>query len=210
MNFPWRYTAQRQNIVVKRFTVSHDPAESLRSIEELITPRTRLIGSSHVTSPYGIRLPAREICELAHAHGALAFIDGAQSFAVTPIDVQAIGCDFFTSNCHKWLGGPKGTGFLYARQELTWSSYTRPTSVLARRRATTSRKASSSSPTARSSWHPRLRGARQHRSRPGLVDALGWENVFERIEFLSTRLKRQIVESGVELCTPMSTSAPAA
>src|SRR5690348_1243939 len=118
MNYPWRYTAQRQGIVVKRFKVSHDPAESLRSIEELITPRTRLIGSSHVTSPYGIRLPARKICELAHAHGALALIDGAQSFAVTPIDVQAIGCDFFTSNCHKWLGGPKGTGFLFARQEL--------------------------------------------------------------------------------------------
>ena len=205
MNFPWRYTAQRQNIVVKRFTVSHDPAESLRSIEELITPRTRLIGSSHVTSPYGIRLPAREICELAHAHGALAFIDGAQSFAVTPIDVQAIGCDFFTSNCHKWLGGPKGTGFLYARQELMEQLH--PAYVGAGSEESYNfEKGIVLKPDGRR-FEFGTRGFAVHAS-IGLAldwfDALGWENVFERIEFLSTRLKRQIVEiPGVELCTPM-------
>ncbi|HEX5416200.1 MAG TPA: aminotransferase class V-fold PLP-dependent enzyme [Chloroflexota bacterium] len=206
MNFPWQYTAQRHGIVVKRFAVSHDPAESLRAIEALITPRTRLIGSSHVTSPYGIRLPAREICELAHAHGALAQIDGAQSFAVTPIDVQEIGCDFFSSNCHKWLGGAKGTGFLYARQELMEQLH--PAYVGAGSEQSFDRENGIVLKPDGRRFEFGTRGFAVHAS-IGLAldwfDELGWQNVFERIEYLSTRLKRQILEiPGVELCTPLA------
>jgi len=205
MNFPWRYTAQRYGIIVKRFKVSHDPAESLQAIEELITPRTRLIGTSHVTSPYGIRLPAREVCALAHAHGALAFIDGAQSFAITPIDVQEIGCDFFSSNCHKWLGGPKGTGFLFARQELMQQLH--PAYVGAgSEQSFDHEKGIVLKPDGRR-FEFGTRGFAVHAS-IGLAldwfDQLGWENVFDRIAHLSTYLKRQLAEiPGVELWTPL-------
>jgi selenocysteine lyase/cysteine desulfurase len=97
MRYPWHYTAQRRGLVIQHFPVQHDAEANLAAIRALITPRTRLIGTSHVTSPTGTRLPVREICALARAHGALSLVDGAQSFAVLPIDVRAIGCDFFTS-----------------------------------------------------------------------------------------------------------------
>ncbi len=118
MSYPWQYTGQRYGMTIKRYHISDDSQESLANVKALITDRTRLIGTSHVTSPTGIRTPAKEICALAHQHGALAFVDGAQSFGVTAIDVQVIGCDFFSGNVHKWLGGPKGSGFLFARQHL--------------------------------------------------------------------------------------------
>lgn len=118
MAFPWTWAAQTRGLVVRRFTVEHDPAATLRNVRALIGPRTRLIGASWVTSPFGIRLPAREICRLARERGILSLIDGAQAFAVFPVDVRSLGCDCFTSNGHKWLCGPKGTGFFWARADL--------------------------------------------------------------------------------------------
>ncbi len=204
MNYPWHYTAQRRGIVVKHFTVHHDPEQSLDSIRALITPRTRLIGTSHVTSPNGIRLPVKEICALAHAHGALALVDGAQSFAVMPIDVRDIGCDFFTSNAHKWLGGPKGTGFLYARQELM--ERLEPAYVGAGSLQSFSYDAVVLQPNGRR-FEFGTRGFAVHAS-IGLAldwfDQLGWEAVFQRIADLSGYLKRQLREiPGVELWTPL-------
>jgi selenocysteine lyase/cysteine desulfurase len=205
MNFPWQYTVQRYGIVLKRYTAHHDPTESLAAVRALMTPRTRLIGTSQVTSPYGIRLPVREICALAHAHGALAFVDGAQSFAVMPIDVQAIGCDFFTSNCHKWLGGPKGTGFLYARQE--WMERLHPAYVGAgSEQSFDFTNGLVLKPDGRR-FEFGTRGFAVHAS-IGLAldwfDQLGWEAVFQRVAELSTHLKRRLAEvEGVELWTPL-------
>lgn len=205
MNYPWHYTAQRYGVVVKRFTVHHDPDQSLASIRSLITPKTRLIGSSHVTSPNGIRLPVKQICALAHAHGALALIDGAQSFAVMPIDVRDIGCDFFTSNAHKWLGGPKGTGFLYARQELMERLH--PAYVGAGSLKSFSFDEVVLQPNGKR-FEFGTRGFPVHAS-IGLAldwfDTLGWDAISQRIEHLSGYLKRQLSEiPGVELCTPLT------
>ena len=117
MSYPWRWAAQRTGAVLRVFHVEHDPEASLANVEALITPCTRLIGTTWVTSPYGVRLPAREICALARERGILSLVDGAQAFGVFQVDVRAVGCDFFTSNGHKWLGGPKGTGFFWARPD---------------------------------------------------------------------------------------------
>lgn len=205
MNYPWHYTAQRYGIVVKRYPVHTDPAESLAAVRALITDKTRLIGTSHVTSPNGIRLPAREICALAHAHGALAFVDGAQSFAVMPIDVQQIGCDFFTGNTHKWLGAPKGTGFLYARQEQMERLH--PAYVGAGSLASFSFDDGLTLQPNGKRFEFGTRGFAVHAS-IGLAfdwfDELGWEIVFQRIEHLSGYLKRQLAKTaGVELVTPV-------
>ncbi len=204
MNYPWHYTAQRYGVVVKRFTVHHDPDQSLASIRSLITPKTRLIGSSHVTSPNGIRLPVKQICALAHAHGALALIDGAQSFAVMPIDVRDMGCDFFTSNAHKWLGGPKGTGFLYARQE--WMERLHPAYVGAGSLKSFRFDEVVLHPSGKR-FEFGTRGFPIHAS-IGLAldwfDQLGWEAVSQRIQHLSGYLKRRLSDiPGVELWTPL-------
>lgn len=203
MSYPWQYTAQRYGFTVKRFTVHYDPEESLESIRALITPKTRLIGTSHVTSPTGTRLPVTEVCVLAHQHGALALVDGAQSFAVLPIDVREIDCDFFTSNTHKWLGGPKGTGFLYARQELMEQLH--PAYVGAGSLARHDLETVVLQPSGRRFEF----GTRGFAAHAGIdlaldwFDELGWDTVSQRIEAVAGRLKRRLAEiPGVELRTP--------
>lgn len=81
----------------------------------LINARTRLIFLSHVTCTEGQRLPAREISALAREKGVLFALDGAQAPGCIPFDIVADGADFYTSSAHKWLMGPKRTGFLYVR-----------------------------------------------------------------------------------------------
>lgn len=204
MRYPWAHIAQRRGVVLRRYTVAHDPERSLESVRSLLTAKTRLIGTSHVTSPNGIRLPVRRICSLAHEHGVAALVDGAQSFAVMPIDVEAIGCDYFTGNGHKWLGGPKGTGFLYARQDLM--ELLQPAYV----GAGSLREPVGDRVVLEPSGRRFEFGTRAFATPAGLnlaldwLDRLGWDHVSGRIERLSGHLKRLLADTpGVRLCTPI-------
>jgi isopenicillin-N epimerase len=78
-----------------------------------MTERTRLLFFSHVLSPTGMVLPAHELCAAARARGVLTCIDGAHAPAFVSLDIDAIGCDFYGANCHKWLLAPTGSGLLY-------------------------------------------------------------------------------------------------
>jgi len=89
----------------------------VEEVESLITPRTRLVALSHVSSMTGLRLPARQITEMAHAHHVPVLLDGAQSAGQFPLDLREIGCDFYTVNGHKWLLGPIGTGALFVSKD---------------------------------------------------------------------------------------------
>jgi selenocysteine lyase/cysteine desulfurase len=113
MNHPLLYLQATKGIRMRRVEVSPDAEVMLQRIEAVVTPRTRLIGMSHVTCETGTRLPAREICAWAAARGIPTLFDGAQALGAFPINVREIGCDFYTSNGHKWLCGPKGTGVFY-------------------------------------------------------------------------------------------------
>lgn len=92
---------------------------------DAITPRTRVIVFSHITSGRGIRLPARELCALARDRGLLSVVDGAQAVGQMRVDVKQLGCDAYVASPHKWLLAPKGTGILYVRREIqprVWST----------------------------------------------------------------------------------------
>jgi selenocysteine lyase/cysteine desulfurase len=121
---PCGYGERRGLFTTRTFAVDADPAVTLRNLERQITPHTRLITCSHVSSQTGIRLPGPAICALARrlneagrGRQILTLIDGTQELGQWPVSVPAIGCDFYVSNGHKWLGGPKGSGILVVREE---------------------------------------------------------------------------------------------
>ena len=107
----------REGVVLKVVEIDHDPHVVLERVEQSLTSRTRMICFSHVTTDTGLRVPAEEICKLARQRGIMTLWDGCQALAQVPVDLGEMGCDFYASNCYKWLLGPMGTGLLYVRKE---------------------------------------------------------------------------------------------
>jgi selenocysteine lyase/cysteine desulfurase len=118
---PFQLRAKRYGIVVKKFTLPKPPknaAEILNLVNDAITPRTRMIFVSHITTVTGVVLPVKEICALARSKGILSALDGAHVPGMMRLNIGEIGCDFYSASPHKWLQAPKGSGFLYVRNEV--------------------------------------------------------------------------------------------
>jgi L-cysteine/cystine lyase len=96
--------------------VAERPA--LKAIADLMTPRTRLISISHVTWTTGAVLNISEVAYMGREWGIPVLIDGAQSAGAIPVDVKALGVDFYAIPMQKWLCGPDGTGALYVRKNM--------------------------------------------------------------------------------------------
>jgi selenocysteine lyase/cysteine desulfurase len=115
---PWMLRSARYGVVVKKFAMPKPPknaAEILNRINDAITPRTRIIFVSHISTSTGVVLPAKEIAALARSKGIVSAFDGAHLPGMIQIDLNDIGCDLYTGSMHKWLFATKGTGFLYLR-----------------------------------------------------------------------------------------------
>ena len=118
---PWNLKAKRYGIVVKKVTLPlpvKDTAQVLNLFNDTITPRTRIIFFSHITTFSGVVLPAKDLCALARSKGLLSAVDGAHVPGMMRLNVQDLGCDMYSSSPHKWLQAPKGSGFLYVRDEV--------------------------------------------------------------------------------------------
>jgi isopenicillin-N epimerase len=83
-----------------------------------VGPRTRVLFISHHTSSTALTLPVAELCARARDAGVRTVVDGAHVPGHLPLDLRTLDVDYYAANCHKWLGAPKGAGFLYVRPEL--------------------------------------------------------------------------------------------
>jgi selenocysteine lyase/cysteine desulfurase len=118
---PWNLRAKRYGIVVKKIELPkpvRDSSEVLNRFNDAITPRTRILFFSHITTTTGVVLPAKELSTLARSKGILSAVDGAHVPGMMRFNVHEIGCDMYSASPHKWLQAPKGTGFLYVRDEV--------------------------------------------------------------------------------------------
>lgn len=114
----WKYYCEKNGATYKRITIQF-PLESkedfLDQFLKGITKNTKLIFVSHITSSTGLVLPVEEICALANQLGIFVYIDGAHAPGQLPIDLSKLGADIYTGACHKWMLTPKGSSFLYVR-----------------------------------------------------------------------------------------------
>lgn len=110
---PWFGVAEDHHVSIKTFAPGSGGDDTLERLEAALTSRTRVVMVSHVTCTLGTVLPVKEIAELCRRRGILSVIDGAQAPGQIPVDLRDLGCDFYVASGHKWLLGPKGTGFLH-------------------------------------------------------------------------------------------------
>ncbi len=114
---PWYALAQRGGPRVRQFAVSLDADETLTNFAAVLSERTVAIAVSYVSCETGIRLPVRDMCQMSRERGAWCFVDLAQAVGQFDLSPRDLGADVAASNGHKWLCGPKGSGFLWVAAE---------------------------------------------------------------------------------------------
>jgi cysteine desulfurase/selenocysteine lyase len=114
---PWQLLTQERDADLEFVPFDGHGMLNLDSYEVLLRTRPKLVAFAHISNGLGTINPAAEMVRMAHDAGALVLVDGAQAVPHEPVDVQALGCDFYVFSGHKALG-PPGSGALWARREL--------------------------------------------------------------------------------------------
>ena len=121
-NYAWDFVSSKSGAKVIRRPIdlpkTKDAGIIVDQLWQGVTPRTKAIYLSHITSPTALRLPVERICARARQAGILTIIDGAHAPGQIPLNLEAIGADFYFGNLHKWALSPKGAAFLYARPKV--------------------------------------------------------------------------------------------
>lgn len=207
---PWLNRQKLHGIVVKTYTPAMTAAETLNRINDLITKRTKVIATPHIPCTQGQILPAKEICALAKSKGIFSIIDGAHGPGMIPLNLHEMGCDTYASCSHKWMLGPKGTGFLYVRKE--FQDVLKPHTIGAGGDdgkwdlLATPAKTSEYAPNA----HRYYGGTQSNGLYAGVaaaIDFIEWigaDNIYSRIKYLGKYTQDNLIACGnrIELLTP--------
>lgn len=208
--FPWMNRQKLHGIVIKKYTPGQTADETLNRISDLINSKTRVIATPHIPCTAGQVLPVKEICKLAKDKKLFSIIDGAHGPGMLPLNLHEIGCDTYASCSHKWMLGPKGTGFLYVRRDFQdvcqafnmgggsesgrWDLMTEP--------PTPGEYAQSA--------HRYFGGTQANGLYTGVnasvdfIESIGMENIYNRIKYLGKYTQDQLLALGdkIELITP--------
>ena len=114
---PWQMVAEKTGAVVRAFPMETDGSFRMSAMTDMISAKTRIISIPHVSNVLGTVFPVVEIAKHARAVGALLVVDGCQGVVHMPVDVQALGADFYVFSAHK-LYGPNGVGVLWGRADI--------------------------------------------------------------------------------------------
>ncbi|WP_188454029.1 cysteine desulfurase [Virgibacillus oceani] len=113
---PWQQAAKATGAQLKYLPLQEDGTISLKDVHETITENTKLVAIAHVSNVLGTVNPVKEVAKIAHEHGAVILIDGAQGAPHMKVDVQDIDCDFYAFSGHK-MCAPTGIGVLYGKRQ---------------------------------------------------------------------------------------------
>lgn len=202
-NVAWDVRAARFGLAVRRVSTPRQPkdaGELLAAFERALSPRTRVLAVTHVSNTSGVRLPVRQLADLARKRGIYFHVDGAQSWGALRMNLRELGCDSYSASAHKWFMGPKEAGILFVRAERVpeiWPNTVAP------------------------GWgddaDPDVKGARKFESLGQRDDAclaaletaaefhesIGLARVEARVLELARALKEGLLEAGARLVTPL-------
>ncbi|WP_134684191.1 cysteine desulfurase [Brevibacillus migulae] len=114
---PWQQAAKVTGATFKFIPLQEDGTVTLEAVKETVTANTKIVAIHHISNVLGDTTPIKEIAAIAHQHGAILLVDGAQSAPHKKVDMQDLDCDFYTFSAHK-MCGPTGIGVLYGKREL--------------------------------------------------------------------------------------------
>ncbi len=114
---PWQLLCEQTGAVLRIAPINDRGELIVEEYERLLNDRTKIVSTAHISNSLGTINPVQELVQLAHRHGAVAVIDGAQGVPHLAVDVRELDCDFYTFSSHKFFG-PTGVGVLYGKFEL--------------------------------------------------------------------------------------------
>jgi isopenicillin-N epimerase len=214
MQWCWERAAQRQGLTLRTFALPvlpRTPSDIVDAARAAFTERTRLFFFSHILSPTGMVLPARELCAEARRRGILTVVDGAHAAAMIPLDLSSLSCDFYGGNCHKWMLAPSGAGFLYFGPgskdrvqplQVSWGWHHE-------RRRADERDDFGSTPRLRAFEFEGTRDPCPWLALPTAIEfqkGLGWERIRDRVSRLRSYARQRL--SGLPHLTPATPSEP--
>lgn len=121
MERTWAYVSKKNGWTYRQHPISlpvEDPEILVNELFADVSPQTKAIFISHISSPTSVLFPIKEICRRAREYGILTIIDGAHAPGQVTINLNDLDPDFYTGNFHKWLCAPKGSAFLYVRPDM--------------------------------------------------------------------------------------------